>query len=98
MLLKTVRFIILSLDWYLPKESGFDSSFMLDVLRGRKKYWPLSVSSDFNLPYFKSDDTLTKKYIIDKINGNNAYKDYIPDGINLEKLSRKFLLAVRNII
>ena len=59
---------------------------MLDVLRGRKKYLPLSVSSDFNLPYFKSDDTLTKKYIIDKINGNNAYKDYIPDGINLEKL------------
>ena len=70
---------------------------MLDVLKGRKKYLSLSVILDFNLPYFKSDDTLTKKYIIEKINGNNAYKDYISNGINQEKLSRKFLLTVKNI-
>ena len=29
------------------------------------------------------------------MSGNNAYAEYIPNGINLKKLSRKFLLSVR---
>ena len=70
---------------------------MVDVLRGKKKYLPLSVSSGYELPYFRTGDTLTKNYIINKMSGNIAYKDYIPDNININRLSRKFLLSVRII-
>lgn len=82
-------------DWYLPREVGFDALFMMDVLRGKKKYLPLSVSSGYELPYFRTGDTLTKNYIISKMVNNVAYKDYIPNNVNISRLSRKFLLSVR---
>ena len=68
---------------------------MIDVLKGKKKYLPLSVSSGFDLSYFLTGETLTKNYIINKMIENNVYNDYIHDGIDLMKLSRKFLLSVR---
>ena len=70
---------------------------MVDVLRGKKKYLPLSVSSGYELPYFRTGDTLTKNYIVSKMAGNIAYKDCVPDNININRLSRKFLLSVRII-
>ena len=94
MLLKTVRLFIKILDWYLPRENGFDTSFMIEVLRGKKKYLPLSVSSGFDLSYFRKGETLTKNYIINKMMENNVYSDYVPDGVDFTKLSRKFLLSV----
>lgn len=78
----------------MPKEVGYDTCFMIEVLKGKKKYLPMSVSSGYELPYFKNGDTLNKQYIIEKMAGNNAYNEYIPDGINLNKLSRKFLLSL----
>jgi hypothetical protein len=78
----------------MPKEIGFDTAFMLEVLKGKKKYLPISVSSGYELPYFKTGETLNKNYIIEKMGNNNEYKDYIPDGVSLNKLSRKFLLSV----
>ena len=68
---------------------------MMDVLRGKKKYLPLSASSGYELPYFRTGDTLTKNYIISKMVNNVAYKDYIPNNVNISRLSRKFLLSVR---
>jgi hypothetical protein len=68
---------------------------MIEVLKGKKKYLPINVSCGFELPYFRNGDTLNKQYIIEKMSGNNAYAEYIPNGINLKKLSRKFLLSVR---
>ena len=67
---------------------------MIDVLKGKKKYLPLSVSSGYDLSYFRSGDTLTKNYIIGKMTNVEAYKDYLPDNIELSKLSIKFLLLV----
>ena len=84
------------IDWYLPKEIGFDTSFMIEVLKGKKKYLPLSVSSGYDLAYFRNGDTLTKKYIVAKMINKDAYKDFLPDNIDLNKLSRKFLLSVNN--
>lgn len=68
---------------------------MIDVLKGRKKYLPLSASSGYDLSYFRKGETLTKNYIINKMMENNVYNDYLPDGIDFTKLSRKFLLSVR---
>ena len=67
---------------------------MIEVLKGKKKYLPLSVSSGYDLSYFRNGDTLTKKYIVAKMVNNDAYKDFLPDNIDLNKLSRKFLLSV----
>ena len=78
----------------MPKEIGFDKAFMLEVLKGNKKYLPISVSSGYELPYFKTGETLNKQYIIEKMSQNNEYKNYIPDRVSLNKLSRKFLLSV----
>lgn len=71
---------------------------MIEVLKGKKKYLPISMSSGFDLPYFRGGDTLNKNYIINKISGNEIYKEYIPEGINLNKLSRKFILSVSLLI
>ena len=78
----------------MPRECGYDTSYMIDVLKGRKKYLPLSVSSGYDLSYFRTGETLTKNYIISKMTNIEAYKDYLPDNIELSKLSRKFLLSV----
>ena len=71
---------------------------MIEVLKGNKKYLPINMSSGFDLPYFKNGDTLNKNYIINKILGNEIYKEYIPEGIDLNKLSRKFILSVSLLI
>ena len=44
-----------------------------------------------------SDDgkTLTKKYIIEQMMGNEKYGDYVPDKISPNLLSRDFLFSVR---
>ena len=63
---------------------------MIDVLRGRKKYFPLSLFSGYKFSYFKKGDTLAKNYIIEKIPGNNEYNKYFPDWINLSRISKKF--------
>ena len=67
---------------------------MIDVLKGKKKYLPLSVSSGYDLSYFRTGDTFTKNYLISKMINIEAYKIYLPDNIGLNKLSRKFLLSV----
>ena len=51
---------------------------MIEVLKGKKKYLPISVSSGYDLSYFRSGDTLTKKFIISKIVNNDAYKAFCP--------------------
>lgn len=71
---------------------------MIEVLKGKKKYLPISMSAGFDLPYFRNGDTLNKNYIINKISGNEIYKEYIPEGIDLNKLSRKFILSVSLLI
>ena len=71
---------------------------MMDVLRGKKKYLPLSVSSGYELPYFRTGDTLTNNYIISKIINNVAYKDNIPNNVKINRLSRKFLLSIRYLL
>ena len=52
-------------------------------------------SSGFNLKYFKKGEKLTKKYIIQKMMGNEKYGDYVPDRTSPHSLSRDFLLSVR---
>lgn len=37
---------------------------------------------------------LDKNYIINKITGNEAYGDYVPDNYNPTKLSKEFLLTL----
>ena len=54
---------------------------MIDVLKGKKKYLSLSVSSGYDLSCFRSGDTLTKNYIIGKMTNIEIYKDYLPDNI-----------------
>ena len=71
---------------------------MVEVLKGKKRYLPIIVSSVYDLSYFRSGDTLTKKYIINKIANNDSYKTFLPDNIDLNKLSRKFLLSVGILI
>lgn len=39
-----------------------------------------------------------RNYIIGKMEGNNEYNKYIPDEVNLSRLSRKFLLSVNNFL
>ena len=71
---------------------------MIDVLRGRKKYLPLSLTSGYELSYFRKGDTLKKNYIIEEMQGNNEYNIYFPNGVNLIRLSRKFLISISNFL
>ena len=55
---------------------------------------PLGFGNGFHLPSFKTGETLTKQYIINKMLGNANYGDYIPDNIQPMSLSRDFILSV----
>ena len=52
------------------------------------------MSSGFEINSLKKGITLNKNYIIQRMQGNPIYADYVPDNINPQKLSRGFLLSV----
>ena len=53
---------------------------------------------DYSLNSFKKGITLNKKYIISRMEGNATYGYFIPNNIDPLKLSRSFLLRVRNYL
>ena len=63
-------------------------------MKGEKKCLPVGFQTGFNLNYFRKGETLNKAYIINKINNNPKFKDYLPDNVSLMSLSRDFLLTV----
>ena len=73
----------------------FDTTFLLQVIRGIKKCLPVGFQTGFNLNYFHKGETLNKCYIINKISNNLKFSEYLPDNISLMSLSRDFLLTVR---
>ena len=82
------------MNWLCPNEPGYDSNYFLQVIMGQKKYLPINFNIGYKLKYFKKGITLNKKYIISKMLGNPAYALYTPDNVNVEKLSRDFLLTL----
>lgn len=77
-----------------PNETGYDSNYFLKVIMGQKKYLPINFNIWYKLKYFKKGITLNKKYIISKMLSNPAYALYTPDNVNVQKLSRDFLLTL----
>ena len=63
-------------------------------MKGEKKRLPVGFQTGFNLNYFRKGETLNKAYLINRINNNPKFKDYLPDNVSLMSLSRDFLLAV----
>ena len=63
-------------------------------MKGEKKCLPVGFQTGFNLNYFRKGETLNKAYIINRINNNPKFKDYLPDNVSLMSLSRDFLLTV----
>ena len=53
---------------------------------------------DYSLNSFKKGIALNKKYIISRMEGNASYGYFIPNNIDPLKLSRSFLLRVRNYL
>lgn len=90
--------IFLFLDWYIPTIKGYDSTFLLMVMKGEKKCLPIGFQTGFHLNYFRKGETLSKEYIINKICLNPEFNNYIPDGISPMSLTRDFLLTVRKIL
>ena len=82
------------MNWFCPDEPGYDSNYFLKVLMGEKRYLPINFNTGYKLKYFKKGITLNKKYIISKMLGNYKYALYTPDTVNVEKLSRNFLLTL----
>ena len=81
-------------NWWHPSESGFDSTFFLQVIAGKKKYLPGNFTVKHKLGYFRKGIRLDKKYIIGKMQGNALYRDYVPDKCDPIKLSKEFLLTL----
>ena len=63
-------------------------------MKGEKKCLFVGFQTGFNLNYFRKGETLNKAYIINRINNNPKFKDYLPDNVSLMSLSRDFLLTV----
>ena len=84
-------------------EPGYDIIFILQVMKGAKKVshyiisnvlFPLALGAGFLLQYFRTVQTLNETNIINKMNCNASYGDYIPDKIKPILLSRDFLFMV----
>ena len=69
-------------NWWHPDEVGFDSTYFLNVLSGKKKYLPENFTVKYKIGYFKNGAKLDKKFIINKMSGNAAYGEYVPDNCN----------------
>ena len=54
------------------------------------------MNGSYDLNSFKSGISLSKDYIIGRMNGNGIYGLYTPNNINQHKLTRSFLLKVSN--
>lgn len=52
------------------------------------------MSGSYELNSFKKGITISKEYIIQRMQGNQTYGLYIPNNIDPHKLSRGFLLQV----
>ena len=79
-------------NWHHPQEVGFDATYFLKVLSGKKKYLPANFSINYKMRYFRSGEKLDKQYIIKKMMNNPMYAQYTPDHINPMKYSKSFLL------
>ena len=77
---------------------GFDSAFLLMVMKEQKKCLPIGFQTGFNLNFFRKGETLNKEYIIKKISLNPNFYNYIPDGISPMSLTPDFLLTVSILI
>ena len=75
-----------------PREIGFDATFFLQVLSGRKKYLPGNFSMNYKILFFRTGEKLGKQYLINKMKGNSAYAAFRPDHIDPMKNSKSFLL------
>ena len=73
---------------------GYDTTFLLKVIKGEKKCLPVGFQTGFNLNYFRKGETLNKSYIINKIGNNQKFNEYLSDRVSLINLTRDFLLTV----
>lgn len=79
-------------NWYHPCEPGFDATYFLLVLAGKKKYLPSNFAISYKMKFFRKDEKLDKNYLIEKMKGNAIYAQYTPDHIDPKRYSKAFLL------
>ena len=53
---------------------------------------------DYKLKYYRCNDLLTKKFLINIIKDKPNYARYLPDGINLGNLTKSFIFNLSIII
>lgn len=80
--------------FWLPNESGFDSTFFVKFLGKEKELLPIGKHSDFKLNYFRGDGALTKNFLIKIVKSKVDYEKYLPDNIKYENLSKDFLFSL----
>lgn len=81
-------------NWWHPNEKGFDATFFLKVISGEKKYLPNNFTIKNKMKCFKKGQKFDKKFIVEKMKGNEEYGKYVPDNCDPLKLSRDFLLTL----
>ena len=65
-------------NWYHPCEPGFDATYFLLVLSGKKKYLPSNFAISYKMKFFRKDEKLDKNYLIEKMKQNPVYAQYTP--------------------
>lgn len=50
------------------------------------------------MKYYRSDNLLTKHHLVNLIKENNIYTRYLPDSVDLNKLSKDYLFTVSKYI
>ena len=79
-------------NWHHPCEPGFDATYFLLVLSGKKKYLPSNFAISYKMKFFRKDEKLDKSYLIEKMKQNPIYAQYTPDHIDPKRYSKAFLL------
>jgi len=80
---------------HFPKESCFNTKFLLQVFSKEKLLLPISSKSAPYLGRIKKYQSFDKPNLLCIIQGNEIMKKYIPDNIDASRVERDTLLSVR---
>jgi hypothetical protein len=88
------EFFAIKKNLYFPKESCFNTTFIIKVFKNEKKLLSLNETKPPELHRIKDASLFDKKALFSIIKNDSNLNKYIPDDCNAERLNRDYMAAI----